>query len=126
MIRVREFTMKDAYSFHTSQEDLENYYDKCHVAYDERIYARAGIPEVVSVKSDSGMMAEMFPMSSCFNSNRKDSIVICKCDYRANMEAAENIVRTRQRLCADKRFIHLRCIQLNRSVNFYMWMQRNP
>lgn len=48
LIRVREFTMKDAYSFHTSQEDLEQYYDKCHKAY-ERIYARAGIPEVVSV-----------------------------------------------------------------------------
>ena len=30
LIRVREFTMKDAYSFHTSQEDLEQYYDKCH------------------------------------------------------------------------------------------------
>ena len=29
MIRVREFTMKDAYSFHTSQEDLEKYYDVC-------------------------------------------------------------------------------------------------
>ena len=55
LIRVREFTMKDAYSFHTSQEDLEQYYEKCHKAY-ERIYARAGIPEVVSVKSDSGMM----------------------------------------------------------------------
>ena len=29
LIRVREFTMKDAYSFHTSQEDLEEYYEKC-------------------------------------------------------------------------------------------------
>ena len=56
MIRVREFTMKDAYSFHTSQEDLENYYDKCYVAYN-RIFQRAGIPEVVTVASDSGMMA---------------------------------------------------------------------
>jgi len=55
LIRVREFTMKDAYSFHTSQEDLEQYYDKCHKAY-ERIYARAGVPEVISVASDSGMM----------------------------------------------------------------------
>ena len=34
LIRVREFTMKDAYSFHTSQEDLEQYYDKCHKAYE--------------------------------------------------------------------------------------------
>ena len=55
LIRVREFTMKDAYSFHTSQQDLEQYYDRCHKAY-ERIYARAGVPEVISVKSDSGMM----------------------------------------------------------------------
>ena len=46
MIRVREFTMKDAYSFHTSQEDLEQYYDRCHKAY-ERIFARAGIPETI-------------------------------------------------------------------------------
>ncbi len=36
LIRVREFTMKDAYSFHTSQEDLEEYYMRCHKAY-ERI-----------------------------------------------------------------------------------------
>ena len=55
LIRVREFTMKDAYSFHTSQEDLEHYYDICFDAY-LRIFARAGIPEVVAVKSDSGMM----------------------------------------------------------------------
>ena len=48
LIRVREFTMKDAYSFHTSQSDLEEYYDKCHKAY-ERVFARAGVPEVISV-----------------------------------------------------------------------------
>ena len=45
LIRVREFTMKDAYSFHTSQEDLEQYYAVMANAYD-RIFARAGIPEV--------------------------------------------------------------------------------
>ena len=41
LIRVREFTMKDAYSFHTSQEDLEKYYQVCYDAYN-RIYKRAG------------------------------------------------------------------------------------
>ena len=40
LIRVREFTMKDAYSFHTSKEDLEAYYARCHKAY-ERIFARS-------------------------------------------------------------------------------------
>ena len=47
--------MKDAYSFHTSQEDLQAYYEKCHKAY-ERIYERVGLPQVLSVASDSGMM----------------------------------------------------------------------
>ena len=55
LIRVREFIMKDAYSFHTSQEDLERYYQICYDAY-HRIFARAGVPDVVAVKSDSGMM----------------------------------------------------------------------
>ena len=55
LIRVREFTMKDAYSFHTSQEDLEKYYERAHEAY-ERIYRRVGMKHVVSIKSNSGMM----------------------------------------------------------------------
>ena len=93
LIRVREFTMKDAYSFHTSQEDLEEYYDKCHKAY-ERIFARAGIPEVVSVASDSGMMGGSISHEFMLLTDiGEDSIVMCpECNYRANMEAAENII----------------------------------
>ena len=93
LIRVREFTMKDAYSFHTSQKDLEEYYDKCHKAY-ERIFARAGIPEVVSVASDSGMMGGSVSHEFMLLTDiGEDSIAICsECDYRANMEAAENII----------------------------------
>ena len=93
LIRVREFTMKDAYSFHTSQADLEQYYDRCHKAY-ERIFARAGIPETVSVKSDSGMMGGSVSHEfMLLTPVGEDSIVICnECDYRANMEAAECIV----------------------------------
>lgn len=92
MIRVREFTMKDAYSFHTSQKDLEAYYDRCHRAY-ERIFARAGVPEVVSVKSDSGMMggsvSHEFMLLTPIG---EDTLVICPdCGYSANMEAADCI-----------------------------------
>ena len=93
LIRVREFTMKDAYSFHTSQEDLEEYYMRCHKAY-ERIYARAGIPEVISVKSDSGMMGGSISHEfMLLTPIGEDSIAICKdCGFRANMEAAESII----------------------------------
>ena len=55
LIRVREFTMKDAYSFHTSQESLDEYYAQVHAAY-ERIYRRVGLRNVLSIASDSGMM----------------------------------------------------------------------
>ncbi len=93
LIRVREFTMKDAYSFHTSQEDLEEYYDRCHKAY-ERIYARCGVPEVISVASDSGMMGGSISHEfMLLTPIGEDSIAICShCGYRANMEAAESII----------------------------------
>ncbi|MCH5153591.1 MAG: proline--tRNA ligase [Clostridiales bacterium] len=93
LIRVREFTMKDAYSFHTTQEDLEQYYARCHKAY-ERIYARVGLPEVISVASDSGMMggsvSHEFMLLTAIG---EDSIAICReCGYKANVEAAECVL----------------------------------
>lgn len=93
MIRVREFTMKDAYSFHTSQEDLDKYYDICFKAYN-RIFQKAGVPEVVTVKSDSGMMGGSVSHEyMLLTPVGEDSIVICnECSYRSNMEAAENKV----------------------------------
>lgn len=93
LIRVREFTMKDAYSFHTSQEDLEKYYAVMANAYD-RIFARAGIPEVISVKSDSGMIGGSVSHEYMLLVDAgEDSIVLCDdCGYSANMEAAETTV----------------------------------
>lgn len=93
LIRVREFTMKDAYSFHTSQKDLERYYKRCYRAY-ERIYARVGIPEVVAVASDSGMMGGQVSHEFMLLTDiGEDTIVLCpECGYRANMEAADCIV----------------------------------
>ena len=92
LIRVREFTMKDAYSFHTSQEDLEAYYERCHKAY-ERIFTRVGIPEVISVASDSGMMGGSLSHEfMLLTPAGEDTIALCdSCDYHANVEAAENI-----------------------------------
>ena len=89
LIRTREFTMKDAYSFHTSEESLNEEYDKFYHAY-ENIYRRVGIPETVAVASDTGMMggngAHEF-MLLC--DAGEDKIVICKdCGYSANMEVA--------------------------------------
>ncbi len=93
LIRVREFTMKDAYSFHTSQEDLEDYYYKCYEAYN-RIFARCGIPQTVVVASDSGMMGGNISHEyMLLTPAGEDSIAICsECDYKANMEAADCVI----------------------------------
>ena len=88
LIRVREFTMKDAYSFHTSQEDLLRYYDIVHDAY-VRIFERVGMKNVISIKSDSGMMGGQTAHEFMYLSDGgEDSIVLCDhCGYKANMEA---------------------------------------
>lgn len=93
LIRVREFTMKDAYSFHTSQEDLERYYERAYRAY-ERIFARVGIPEVIAVKSDSGMMGGSVSHEYMLLTDiGEDTIIICpECGFKSNVEAAECIV----------------------------------
>jgi prolyl-tRNA synthetase len=55
LIRVREFTMKDAYSFHRDEASLSDYYEKAYQAY-ERIFQRIGMKDVVIIRGDSGMM----------------------------------------------------------------------
>lgn len=88
LIRVREFTMKDAYSFHTSQADLEEYYQRAYDAYD-RIFARCGCKNFISVQSDSGMMGGSISHEFMLLTEvGEDTLAICDCGYRANMEAA--------------------------------------
>ena len=93
LIRVREFTMKDAYSFHTSQEDLEKYYERAYEAY-VRIFRRCGAKNVIAVKSDSGMMGGKVSHEFMLLADiGEDTLAICpECGYRANMEVADCIV----------------------------------
>ncbi len=88
LIRVREFTMKDAYSFHTSQADLERYYNRAFEAY-HRIFERCGAKNFISVQSDSGMMGGSISHEFMLLTDvGEDTLAICDCGYRANMEAA--------------------------------------
>ena len=89
LIRTREFTMKDAYSFHTDQADLEAYYFRAHEAY-ERIFRRIGLNNVLSIESNSGMMGgkvshEFMAISDC----GEDTLFVSPDrKYRANREIA--------------------------------------
>jgi prolyl-tRNA synthetase len=89
LIRVREFEMKDAYSFHATHEDLDLHYEKEYKAY-QKIFRKVGIEPVI-VQSDTGIMggkiAHEFMLST---PNGEDYLIICKhCGYQANREIAE-------------------------------------
>ena len=92
LIRVREFTMKDAYSFHTTQEDLESFYKKVYDAY-VRIYKRIGFKKFISVKSDTGMMGgKVADEFMAVTEAGEDRLVLCSsCNYSSNMEVADSI-----------------------------------
>ena len=91
LIRVREFTMKDAYSFHENMEDLNNYYMKVHQGY-ENIYNKIGLKNFISVKSDTGMMGGSVAHEfMSINEMGEDELVICDCGYKSNQEVAEYI-----------------------------------
>jgi prolyl-tRNA synthetase len=89
LIRVREFTMKDGYSFHADQDSLDEYYGKVHEAY-VRFFNRVGLPEVVSIEADSGMMGgsvshEFMALADC----GEDTLFLSPGgEYRANREIA--------------------------------------
>ena len=89
LIRVREFTMKDAYTFHRTQECLERTYAAYHEAY-TRIFKRIGLRNVIDVQADSGMMggaiSHEFMLVTPIG---EDPLVVCEeSGYRANREVA--------------------------------------
>lgn len=90
LIRVREFTMKDAYSFHMTQEDLEKYYYLQLEAYNN-IFRRIGMNNFIYVQSDSGMMGgKVAHEFMAVTPDGEDELVLCShCDYKANEEVAE-------------------------------------
>lgn len=88
VMRAREFLMKDAYSFHSNTESLDQTYDIMHDAY-SRIFTRLGL-EYRPVEADSGAIGgnashEFHVLADA----GEDGLVICpECDYAANVEQA--------------------------------------
>jgi len=89
LVRVREFTMKDAYSFDADDDGLNRSYAAMFEAY-RRIFARCGVP-TVAVEADSGAIGGKGSQEFIFFTEYgEDTIVYCDtCDYAANTEKAE-------------------------------------
>jgi prolyl-tRNA synthetase len=99
LMRGREFSMKDLYTFHTSEEDLDTWYQNVWQAY-LRIFKRVGL-DVKVVNSDTGQMGgksahEFMVMSEV----GEDTITYCDtCDYAANVEYSKLSVGDRCPSC---------------------------
>ena len=88
LLRGREFVMKDAYSFHSSQEDLDREFDLMEETY-KKIFTKLGL-EFRVVMADSGAIGgtgskEFMVLAD----SGEDTLAVCKnCEYAANIEVA--------------------------------------
>ncbi|TSC95395.1 MAG: prolyl-tRNA synthetase [Parcubacteria group bacterium Athens1014_10] len=89
LLRTREFAMKDLYSFHADQKDLDRYYKEVQIAY-KNIFKLCGL-ESIMVEASSGTIGgkeshEFMVLSE----TGEDKIIICqKCGFGANLEVGD-------------------------------------
>jgi prolyl-tRNA synthetase len=91
LLRVREFLMKDAYSFDATHEDFENTYKKVTECY-KKIFSRIGI-NVKMVEAHSGSIGgKKSNEFMLISETGEDTIYACeKCDWAANQELISNV-----------------------------------
>lgn len=90
LLRGREFSMKDLYSFHTDQADLERYYELAKKAY-FKIFERLGIgEETVITYASGGDFSQYSHEFQTITESGEDSIYVCpKCKVAVNKEIIE-------------------------------------
>ena len=90
LMRVREFTMKDAYSFDTDWDALDGGYQAARAAY-TRIFDRCGVP-TIPVQADSGAIGGKDSEEFMYLTEvGEDTILLCdRCGYAANEEKADH------------------------------------
>jgi len=91
LLRVREFVMKDLYSFHESREDAVKFYEKVKKSY-FRIFKRCGL-KPVCVEADPGTIGgELSHEFMVISPTGEDKVLICqKCHWAGNVEKFKNI-----------------------------------
>lgn len=92
LLRVREFTMKDSYTFDIDQEGLDRAFDAHYEAY-QRIFARIGL-DAIPVEASSGAMGGSGSVEFMVRSAAGEDLVAhcAECGYAANVERASTRV----------------------------------
>jgi prolyl-tRNA synthetase len=89
LVRAREFTMKDGYSFHADRADLDAYYPRVYQAY-LNTFKRCGV-EALPVEADPGLMGGAASHEfMALNDAGEDTLILCDgCGYASNAESAQ-------------------------------------
>ncbi len=91
LLRTREFLMKDLYSFHNSEKDLINFYNKVKKSY-FRIFKRCGLKAVCVEASPGTIGGKLSHEFMLISEAGEDKILICKrCGFGANIEKVGKI-----------------------------------
>jgi len=87
LLRGREFNMKDLYSFHTDEDDLNRYYEIVQKTY-FKIYKRLGLGDItVLTFASGGAFSQYSHEFQTLNDNGEDTIYLCeKCQVAVNKE----------------------------------------
>lgn len=107
LIRVRQFTMKDAYSFDKDDANCEISYRKMYEAY-KRIFNRLGIDYKI-VTADTGVMGgELSEEFQAVTDIGEDILVLCdSCEYASNIEVSECVAKAQQEVeLLEKEEVH--------------------
>lgn len=102
VMRSREFIMKDAYSFHISQESLQETYDRMYETY-SKIFSRIGLdfrPVLADTGSIGGNASHEFQVLA--DSGEDDIVFSTGSDYAANIELAEAVMPATPRAAATE------------------------
>ncbi|WP_392433588.1 proline--tRNA ligase [Yersinia sp. HM-2024] len=102
VMRAREFLMKDAYSFHTTQESLQETYDAMYAAY-SKIFERMDL-NFRAVLADTGSIggSASHEFQVLADSGEDDIVFSTESDYAANIEFAEALIPSAPRTAATE------------------------
>lgn len=106
LIRVREFFMKDAYSFDKDLEGMDLSYQKMFQAY-HNIFTRLGLTYRV-VTADTGVMGGLLSEEfQAVTAIGEDTLVLCDCGYSSNIEVSECVThKEKEEKFKEIEFVH--------------------
>lgn len=111
LLRGREFRMKDLYSFHVSEKDLDEYYQKVEKAY-EKIWDRLGFGKITfKTYASGGNFSKYSHEYQTLHENGEDTIYVCeKCKVAVNKELIKELNKCPE--CDNKKLVEKKAIEV--------------